>query len=163
MLGDGYQGNVRAESFYSQWDQALPCPSCFFLARASTRKRSEHSLQMVISGGLPHTLQTRRACSGRKSDRRGAIFMFCLPLQTSRGDFLERRKSRILTYSFCWHTVTRYRTDVNAYGSRIFMLGEIWFTVAIFQKAYKYFLARILAAQEFLGELYWVNLLFNRI
>src|SRR5580700_10246461 len=66
---------------YSQCDQALPCSSCFFLARASTRRRSEHSSQMVVSEGLPHILHTWSACSGRGSDRRGAVFMLCLPSQ----------------------------------------------------------------------------------
>src|SRR6266404_1231793 len=33
---------------------------------------------MVISEGLPHTLQTWCVCSGRGSDRRGTMFMLCL-------------------------------------------------------------------------------------
>src|SRR5258707_3183803 len=68
---------IRVKMAYSQCDHASPCSSCFFLLRASTRRRSEHSSQMVISDGSPHTLQTWRACSGRRSDcSRGTSFMF---------------------------------------------------------------------------------------
>src|SRR5439155_8004942 len=68
---------IRVKMAYSQCDHASPCSSCFFLLRASTRRRSEHSSQMVISDGSPHTLQTWRACSGRGSDcSRGTTFMF---------------------------------------------------------------------------------------
>ena len=71
------KSQISTEHTYSQWDQALPCSSCFFLARASMRRRSEHSSQIVISEGLPHTLQMWCACSGG-SDRKGTIFMLCL-------------------------------------------------------------------------------------
>src|SRR4029077_14241749 len=64
---------------YSQCDHASPCSSCFFLLRASTRRRSEHWSQMVISDGSPHKLQTWRACSGRGSDCSGGATFMCLP------------------------------------------------------------------------------------
>src|SRR5438128_421628 len=64
QLSGVYSSNRAA---YSQCDHALPCSSCFFLASASMRRRSEHSSQMVVSEGLPHILQTCRACSGRGS------------------------------------------------------------------------------------------------
>lgn len=64
--------------------------SCFFLARASMRRRSEHSSQMMISEGLPHILQTWCASSGWGSDRRGTIFMLCLLSN------LVRRRRRVL-------------------------------------------------------------------
>jgi hypothetical protein len=64
QLSSFYSSNGAA---YSQCDQALPCSSCFFLASASMRRRSEHSSQMVSSEDLPHILQTCRACSGRAS------------------------------------------------------------------------------------------------
>ena len=68
---------IRLKMAYSQCDHASPCSSCFFLLRASTRRRSEHPSQMVISDGSPHTLQTWRACSNRGSDcSRRTTFMF---------------------------------------------------------------------------------------
>src|SRR4029077_7482252 len=57
----------RTKRAYSQCDHAFPCSSCFFLASASMRRRSEHSLQIVASEALPHILQTCCACSGLES------------------------------------------------------------------------------------------------
>src|SRR5215470_12662747 len=71
---------------YSQCDQALPCSSCFFRARASIRRRSEHSSQIVVSEGLPHRLQTFRSDSDRGSDGWETIFIVRLLLRP-RGGF----------------------------------------------------------------------------